>query len=79
MKVPPVKLAPSQKVKTWKFAGKFLWKNAHLYKDKAELGRWTKEGTPRTRSDICKVRSDRFDEGRPISTGIYKRTGIPTR
>jgi ubiquinone biosynthesis protein len=41
MKVPPVKLAPSQKVKTWKFAGKFLWKNT-LVKDKAELGRWTK-------------------------------------
>lgn len=31
----------SQKVKTWKFAGKFLFKNATM-KDKAALGRWTK-------------------------------------
>lgn len=33
---------PRQKVKTWKFAGKFLWKNATT-KDKAELGRWTRD------------------------------------
>ena len=26
MKVPPVKLAPNQKVKTWKFAAKYLFK-----------------------------------------------------
>ena len=32
---------PNRKVKTWKFAGKFLWKNTFV-KDKAELGRWTK-------------------------------------
>jgi predicted unusual protein kinase regulating ubiquinone biosynthesis (AarF/ABC1/UbiB family) len=38
---PPVKLAPNQRVKTWKFAGKFLLKNATV-KDKSELGRWTK-------------------------------------
>src|SRR6056300_777520 len=31
-----------QKVKTWKFAGKFLLKNATT-KDKAALGRWTKK------------------------------------
>ena len=32
---------PNRKVKTWKFASKFLWKNTFV-KDKAELGRWTK-------------------------------------
>ena len=32
---------PNRKVKTWKFAGKFLWKNTFV-KDKTELGRWTK-------------------------------------
>ena len=37
-----VKIPPKQKLKTWKFAGKFLWKNTFV-KDKAELGRWTKE------------------------------------
>jgi ubiquinone biosynthesis protein len=35
--------APSRrKVRTWKFATKFLWKNATT-SNKAELGRWTKE------------------------------------
>ena len=33
---------PNRKVKTWKFASKFLWKNTFV-KDKAELGRWTKD------------------------------------
>ena len=37
----PVKL-PNRKLKTWKFAGKFLWKNATV-QNKSELGRWTKE------------------------------------
>ena len=32
----------NRKLKTWKFAGKFLWKNATV-KNKSELGRWTKE------------------------------------
>lgn len=41
MKTPPVKLAPNQKVKTWKFAAKYLWKE-RFTEDKAELGRWTK-------------------------------------
>jgi ubiquinone biosynthesis protein len=41
MKVPPVKLAPKQKVKTWKFAAKYLFKE-RFTDDKAELGRWTK-------------------------------------
>jgi predicted unusual protein kinase regulating ubiquinone biosynthesis (AarF/ABC1/UbiB family) len=36
----PVKV-PNRKLKTWKFAGKFLWKNATV-QNKAELGRWTK-------------------------------------
>jgi ubiquinone biosynthesis protein len=36
----PVKV-PSRKLKTWKFAGKFLWKNATV-QNKSELGRWTK-------------------------------------
>tara|TARA_B110000305_G_scaffold113368_1_gene127578 strand:- start:821 stop:1381 length:561 start_codon:yes stop_codon:yes gene_type:complete len=31
----------SRKIKTWKFAGKFLWKNATV-QNKTELGRWTK-------------------------------------
>lgn len=31
-----------QRVKTWRFAGKFLLKNATT-KDKAALGRWTKK------------------------------------
>ena len=42
MKVPPVKLAPNQKVKTWKFAAKYLWKE-RFTEDKAELGRWTRD------------------------------------
>jgi predicted unusual protein kinase regulating ubiquinone biosynthesis (AarF/ABC1/UbiB family) len=33
---------PSRKVKTWKFAAKFLWKNSTV-QNKSELGRWTKE------------------------------------
>jgi predicted unusual protein kinase regulating ubiquinone biosynthesis (AarF/ABC1/UbiB family) len=37
----PVKL-PNRKLKTWKFAGKFLWKNATV-QNKSELGRWTKD------------------------------------
>ena len=37
----PVRL-PNRKLKTWKFAGKFLWKNATV-QNKSELGRWTKE------------------------------------
>mgnify|MGYP005988277133 FL=1 len=37
----PVKV-PNRKLKTWKFAGKFLWKNATV-QNKSELGRWTKE------------------------------------
>ena len=32
----------SRKVKTWKFAGKFIWKNATV-QNKTELGRWTRE------------------------------------
>src|SRR6056300_998320 len=36
----PVKLT-NRKLKTWKFAGKFLWKNATV-QNKAELGRWTR-------------------------------------
>lgn len=39
--VPPGKLAANQRVKTWKFAAKFLWKE-RFTEDKAELGRWTK-------------------------------------
>ena len=38
---PPVKLPPNQKVKTWKFAAKYIWKEKFT-EDKAELGRWTK-------------------------------------
>jgi len=37
----PVKLPSNRKLETWKFATKFLWKNATV-KDKSELGRWTK-------------------------------------
>ena len=37
----PVRL-PNRKFKTWKFAGKFLWKNATV-QNKSELGRWTKD------------------------------------
>src|SRR5210317_1700387 len=40
--VPPVKLAGNQRVKTWKFAAKFLWKERFV-EDKAELGKWTKD------------------------------------
>ena len=39
--VPPVKLAGNQRVKTWKFAAKFLWKERFV-EDKAELGKWTR-------------------------------------
>ena len=31
-----------RKIKTWKFAGTFLWKNATV-KDKSNLGRWTRD------------------------------------
>ena len=41
VRTPPVKLAPNQKVKTWKFAAKYLWKD-RFTEDRAELGRWTK-------------------------------------
>src|SRR5210317_1951771 len=37
----PVRL-PNRKLKTWKFAGKFLWKNAAV-QNKSELGRWTRD------------------------------------
>jgi predicted unusual protein kinase regulating ubiquinone biosynthesis (AarF/ABC1/UbiB family) len=37
----PVRV-PNRKLKTWKFAAKFLWKNATV-QNNAELGRWTKE------------------------------------
>ena len=37
----PIKV-PSRRLKTWKFAGNFLWKNATV-QNKSELGRWTKE------------------------------------
>jgi predicted unusual protein kinase regulating ubiquinone biosynthesis (AarF/ABC1/UbiB family) len=37
----PVRV-PNRKLKTWKFAAKFIWKNATV-QNKAELGRWTKE------------------------------------
>jgi predicted unusual protein kinase regulating ubiquinone biosynthesis (AarF/ABC1/UbiB family) len=37
----PVRV-PNRKLKTWKFAAKFLWKNATV-QNKTELGRWTKE------------------------------------
>ena len=33
---------PPQKVKTWKFAAKFVWKNTFV-KDKAQLGSWTRD------------------------------------
>jgi len=32
----------NRKLKTWKFAGKFLWKNATV-QNKSELGRWTRD------------------------------------
>jgi len=41
VRTPPVKLVPKQKVKTWKFAAKYLWKD-RFTEDRAELGRWTK-------------------------------------
>lgn len=37
----PLKSPPSQKVKTWKFAAKFIWKSRTV-KDKSELGSWTR-------------------------------------
>ena len=36
----PVRV-PNRKLKTWKFAAKFLWKNATV-QNKSELGQWTK-------------------------------------
>jgi predicted unusual protein kinase regulating ubiquinone biosynthesis (AarF/ABC1/UbiB family) len=38
----PPKPPSPQKVKTWKFAAKFVLKNAYI-KDKAELGSWTRD------------------------------------
>ncbi len=37
-----IKPPPRNKIKTWKFATKFAWKNRFM-EDKAELGRWTKD------------------------------------
>ena len=42
IKPPPLPKPAQQKVKTWKFAAKFLWKERFV-EDKAELGRWTKD------------------------------------
>ena len=36
-----LKAPPSKKVKTWKFAAKFVWKSK-VVKDKSELGVWTR-------------------------------------
>jgi predicted unusual protein kinase regulating ubiquinone biosynthesis (AarF/ABC1/UbiB family) len=41
-KPPPPKLSSKQKLKTWKFATKYVWKE-RFSDDKAELGRWTKQ------------------------------------
>ena len=38
----PLRSPPPQKVRTWKFAAKFLWKNTFV-KDKAQLGSWTRD------------------------------------
>ena len=38
----PIRQKSDRKIKTWKFAGKFLWKKATV-QNKSELGRWTKE------------------------------------
>jgi predicted unusual protein kinase regulating ubiquinone biosynthesis (AarF/ABC1/UbiB family) len=39
----PVRINPSnRKLKTWKFAAKFLWKNSTV-QNKSELGRWTRD------------------------------------
>src|SRR6056300_1429438 len=38
----PLKAPPPQKVKTWKFAAKFVWKNTFV-KDKGQLGAWTRD------------------------------------
>ena len=40
--IPRGVVCKSRKYKTWKFAGKFLWKNATV-QNKSELGRWTKD------------------------------------
>jgi len=37
----PCRVPTQQTLKTWRFAGKFVWKNATT-KDKSALGRWTK-------------------------------------
>ena len=78
MKVPPVKLAPNQKVKTWKFAAKYLWKE-RFTEDKAELGRWTRDELLRAWTNICKIRTDSVHTRRPLSTRIYQRTRISPR
>src|SRR6056300_1308146 len=41
-KPPPPKLSSKQKLKTWKYATKYVWKE-RFSDDKAELGRWTKQ------------------------------------
>ena len=40
--IKPLSKPTQQKVKTWKFAAKFLWKERFV-EDKSELGRWTKD------------------------------------
>ena len=40
--IKPLPKSTQQKVKTWKFAAKFLWKERFI-EDKSELGRWTKD------------------------------------
>ena len=37
----PLGIKPNRKLNTWKFTGKFLWKN-YTVKDKGELGLWTR-------------------------------------
>jgi predicted unusual protein kinase regulating ubiquinone biosynthesis (AarF/ABC1/UbiB family) len=39
---PPPRIPQNQKLKTWKFATKYIWKE-RFTDDKAELGRWTKQ------------------------------------
>ena len=69
---------PTQKVKTWKFAAKFVWKNTFV-KDKAQLGSWTRDQLLELGPTFVKlgqIASTRADLYPPR---IHKRIGIPTR
>ena len=73
----PLKPPQSQKMKTWKFAAKFVWKN-NFVKDKAELGSWTRDQllelgpTFVKLGQIASTRADLYPPNSQNSWSLYK-------